>query len=184
MGAVLTARAAGAKLPAVSSQDAGWLSVESGLPDEPDSSDWEAICSTPGPSTFLERLFQSAAGVGLSKGDARTESVDTVDEKEVSKGRCGGEKSGYLFTETRSRESSMFDMRLSWETYGLPGMEIRWEFSLEKAGQLGYCAFRNGTLQVRFDGGKARERFEAVWREVFGRAPVLGPVSGGSASPR
>lgn len=144
---------------------AGLLVLSGGLPEEPAKDAWSA----PGPGSFFRRLFEALAGAGIEQREITEEKRGDGREREA-KGFAGTREIGLRFVE-QYPESTMFDLRCQWETYGLPGVEARWEFSLGYAGQLGYCEFSHGKLVVRFADDRARERFEAVWREVFGRAP-------------
>lgn len=153
-----------------------WMIITSGLPEEPDTSDWDALCSTPGPRSFLARLLEDRCGVDAGKATATVTSGVRYGDTEVSEGFAGTADAGYRFSEARSLESSMFDVRLTWTTYGVPGIDVQWSFSLEKAGQLGHCAFRNGTLRVRLENDAARATFVRLWHEVFARMPVFSPA--------
>ena len=151
----------------------GRWTVTGGLPDEPEAS-MEAVCDVKGPGSFLRALFETCCQVDVGKTSlVGTAQTSVEGEEEVSLGRCGTERIGLRFKEIRNLESSMFPMQCEWESYGLPGMGIRWAFSLEKAGQMGYSAFRHGTLEVDFQDSAGRRRFEKVWQKVFGRKPIL-----------
>lgn len=151
----------------------GCLTVAEGLPDEPDASDWDAVCSIPGPGSFFAKLFASLADASVHKSTAVIESSTQDDDWEISKGFCGQKDVGLRFQELRCLETSDVDMRCVWETYGLPGVQVRWEFFLEKAGQLGFAAFRHKTLQVNFRDDTAQAAFVEIWQEVFNRTPVF-----------
>lgn len=149
------------------------LTVEHGLPDEPDSSDADAACSVPGPASFFEGLFGALAGVSVHKSTAVVESSTKDDDWETTKGYCGRKDVGLRFEELRCLETSDVAMRCAWETYGLPGIQVRWEFFLEKVGQLGFAAFRNKNLQVDIQDERGRAAFVVTWQRVFDRAPVF-----------
>lgn len=149
------------------------LTVAEGLPDEPDPSDVDALCAVPGPGSFFERLFGTLAGVSVHKSTAVIESSTKDDDWAISKGYCGKKDVGLRFQELRCLETSDVAMRCTWETYGLPGIQVRWEFFLEKAGQLGFAAFRHKTLHVDFQDERDRAAFADIWQQVFNRAPVF-----------
>ncbi len=64
-------------------------------------------------------------------------------------------------------------MYCTWETFGLTGTKVIWKYSLEKAGQLGYAAFRHEKLRCRFDAPADQQRFSEIWQRTFGKVPVL-----------
>jgi hypothetical protein len=145
------------------------------LPDEPDTFDMNALCSVAGPGSFFDGLFASVIDAAVDRSSPVIESVTRDVDWEITKGFCGGADVGLRFQEFRHRETSSVDMRLAWETYGLPGVQVRWEFYLEKAGQLGFAAFRHKTLQVNFRDDAAQARFVEIWERVFNRKPVFRP---------
>lgn len=149
------------------------LTVAAGLPDEPDTSDMDALCGVPGPGSFFDRLFTSLADASIDRSNPVIESSTRDDDCEITKGFCGRKDVGLSFAELRNRETSSENMRLAWETYGLPGVQVCWEFYLEKAGQLGFAAFRHGTLQVSFRDDSAQALFVEIWEQVFNRTPVF-----------
>lgn len=148
------------------------LTVAEGLPDEPDASDADAICTVPGPGTFFDKLFASLTD-GVDTSTPVIESSTREDEWEMTKGYCGRRDVGLRFSEVRCTETSSVNLRCLWETYGLPGVQVRWEFSLEKAGQLGFAAFRHQTLEVSFRDDTAQALFVEIWKRVFDRTPVF-----------
>jgi hypothetical protein len=150
-----------------------WLTVIAGLPDEPDTSDVDALCGGRGPGSFFDRLFASLADARVDRSNPVIESSTQDDDWEHTKGFCGRKDIGLRFEELRHRETSSVNMRLAWETYGLPGVQVRWEFDLEKAGQLGFAAFRHKTLQVSFRDDTAQALFVEIWEQVFNRTPVF-----------
>ena len=149
------------------------LTVAEGLPDEPDASDADAICTVPGPRTFFDRLFASLAEPGVDRSNLVIESSTRDDEWEITKGYRGRRDVGLRFSEVRCTETSSVNMRCFWETYGLPGVQVRWEFFLEKAGQLGFAAFHHQTLEVNFRDDTAQALFVEIWEQVFNRTPVF-----------
>jgi hypothetical protein len=149
------------------------LTVAAGLPDEPDTSDMDALCGVPGPGSFFDRLFASLADASVDRSNPVIESLTQDDDWEITKGFCGRKDVGLRFEELRHRETSYMNMKLVWETYGLPGVQVRWEFYLKKAGQLGFAAFRHKTLQVSFRDDTAQALFVEIWEQVFNRTPVF-----------
>jgi hypothetical protein len=148
------------------------LTVAEGLPDEPDAFDVDAVCTVPGPGTLFDRLFASLANP-VDRFNPVVESSTRDDEWEITKGYCGGKDVGLRFSEVRCTETSSVDLRCLWETYGLPGVQVRWEFFLEKAGQLGFAAFHHQTLEVSFRDATAQALFVEIWEQVFNRTPVF-----------
>ncbi|MDQ7778208.1 MAG: hypothetical protein RDV41_00670 [Planctomycetota bacterium] len=163
-----------------------WYVLVNGKPDEPDTSDWDALCNTPGPPSFLRELFNEFLPAGTAEATVLTEEK-ADDEVRIARGYAGSPQAGYRWEETTCLETSMIPVSVKYETYGLPGLELQWSFSLDHAGQLGHCAFRHGALRVGIERqaghrgeipseSAARDplnRFMRVWRKVFGRDPVL-----------
>lgn len=151
-----------------------WFEVVAGLPDEPD--DLDEVAKFPGPTRFLNALFEALLGRTL--GPAVVEREDEVPrEVRTAEGRCGDERAGLRFAERTCLETSSIPMHCVWESYGLPGVELRWEFALDKVNVAGFCGFRNRTLRVRFPDEPARRVFEQVWEKVFARRAVFGRAS-------
>jgi len=88
----------------------------------------------------------------------------------------GSDASGVHVTETESPETTAFPMFCTWETFGLPGMKVIWNYSLEYAGQLGYAAFRHGKLVCNFDSSTDEQRFAEIWQRVIGKTPKFDPI--------
>ncbi len=154
----------------------GGQTVTGGLPDEPDSSDLDAVCRVPGPASFFEALFAALAKIGVHKSTTVVESNSRDDDWEITKGYCGTKDVELRFEELRCLETSDVAMRCAWETRGLPGVEARWDFFLDKCGQIGFAAFSNNKLQVRFQDEKAKAAFTEVWKQVFNKTPVFSPA--------
>jgi hypothetical protein len=155
-----------------------WMRVKEGLPQEPNPSDYDEVCSLPGPFSFFQRLFLLLSNVGINTPGTVTETeITPMAEEEVTKGFYGREDIGLRFTARRSLETSLFGMWVSYETYGLPGIQVQWRFNLGKAGQLGYAAFSHESLEVGFQEEQDRVRFEEIWREVFGKKSVYEPLT-------
>jgi hypothetical protein len=161
-----------------------FLTVAEGLPDEPDISDVGAACTVPGPASFFDRLFASLGHAGVNRSSPVIESSTRDDEWEINKGFCGRKDVGIRFAEVRYRETSAVGLRCFRETYGLPGIQVRWEFFLEKAGQLGFATFRHNSLQVSFRDSTAQALFVETWEQVFDRRPVFRATNPGNSAER
>lgn len=174
------------------------MQLASGAPDEPSSGDWEALCDTPGPNTLIAALFRDlAAGTAgrLERAKRRLSAIffgkpipglpvqSSAESSEDDTHRVhtiwlGGEAFGVRVRETESVESTMFPMYCQWETFGLPGTKLIWDFKLDYAGQLGYVAFRHDKLVCTFNSAADRRRFAAIWQRVLGKAPGFEPFVG------
>jgi hypothetical protein len=174
------------------------LQLVSGAPDEPRTGDWEALCDTPGPSALIDALFRElAAGTPgrLSRmtrrwsarlfakpapglpGQSSTE-VSEDDTNRVHTIWLGSAAFGVRVTETEPVVSTMFPMHCRWETFGLPGAKLIWDFKFDYAGQLGYAAFRHGNLVCTFDSLAAQRRVAKIWQRVIGKIPGFEPFPG------
>jgi hypothetical protein len=142
--------------------------LASGAPAEPDTGDWDAICATPGPNSLFAALFLELAA-GLPQRSPAEVSEDETHR--VHTIWLGSDAFGVKVTEIESPETTAFDMHCKWETFGLPGMKVIWNFTLEHAGQLGYAAFRHGKLVCDFDTAADEQRFAEIWRRVIGKTP-------------
>ncbi|HXZ29458.1 MAG TPA: hypothetical protein VEG08_15795 [Terriglobales bacterium] len=149
------------------------LVLTGGAPDEPGTGDWNALCEAPGPQRFLETLFHEVAAFGLPAPVVGGGSEDGV--RRVQTGWRGTPALGAEITQMDCPETTDLPVVCSWRTHGLPGMEVRWEYALEYAGQLGHTAFRHRQLECTFESEADRERFAGIWRRVFGREPVFEP---------
>jgi hypothetical protein len=110
-----------------------WMILTGGGPDEPDTGDWDAICSTPGPRQIFAALFEALAPPGMP---ARTTTEVSEDETHrLHTIWLGTNALGVKVTEVESPETTAFPMHCTWETFGLRGTKVIWKYSLEKAGQ-------------------------------------------------
>ena len=150
------------------------LHLIEGAPNEPDTSDWDAICETPGPQQVFHALFHDLAGCGLPAKTSNTVSEDSTHR--VHTIWCGTDKLGVKVTEIESPETSAFPMYCVWETFGLPGMKVVWNYSLEYAGQLGYVAFRHNRLECDFMSDSDLQRFVDVYNHAIGKTPIFEPI--------
>jgi hypothetical protein len=145
-----------------------------GAPDEPDSSDWDALCAgNPSPQQLFVALFDRIARGLPDRGPTE---VDEDDTHRAHTTWFGDARYGIKVTEIASVETTDFPMVCTWETFGLPGMAVVWRYALEYAGQLGHCAFRHRELMGDFDTAADQRRFTDVWREVIGKVPVFAPA--------
>ncbi len=117
------------------------LRLKDGAPDEPDTSDWDAICATPRIDDFFVILFKEVADFKLPDPVIESDIEDSVQHIRV--GWRGSKALGAEVTVVNCTETSAFPVYCDWETFGLPGMKVRWEYALEKAGQLGHVAYRH-----------------------------------------
>ena len=148
--------------------------LKSGAPDEPDTSDWDAICATPSIDAFFATLFHEVANFGLPAAVITSEEGDDI--RQIQTGWRGSEALGAEITQISCTETSDLPTSCTWETHGLPGMKIKWEYKLDYAGQLGHVAFRHTNLECTFDSPADQLRFADVWRRVIGKEPVFEPL--------
>ncbi len=137
------------------------MHLTNGAPDEPDTGDWDAICAAPGPRQIFAALYLELAHVGLPESTAMEVSEDEIHR--VNTIWLGTNLLGVKVTEIESPETTAFPMYCTWETFGLPAMKVIWKYSLEKAGQLGYVAFRHEKLECTFDTVADQLRFAEIW---------------------
>jgi len=149
--------------------------LKEGAPDEPDTGDWDAICATPSPDAFFATLFHEVAGFGLPAAVITSENnEDPV--RRILTGWRGTKELGAEITEVTCPETTDLPAYCYWETHGLPGMQVKWDYALEYAGQLGHVAFRHLRLECTFDSEADAERFREIWRRVIGKEPVFEPM--------
>jgi hypothetical protein len=144
-----------------------------GFPDEPEPSDVDAICSSPGPISFFEELFLAECGLVLPRGEIREENR-TDDELRI-RAWSGTPAIGLERVEKRCLETSFVPVNIECITHGLRAMEVHWKFALEHAGQFGHAAFSHVSLSARIGDEPALKQFREVWLKVFNREPVLQP---------
>ena len=147
-----------------------WFSLVDGVPPGPRNSDLDEIASVPGPVDFLKRLFTDLCGTSALPTHITEERVVPRDER-VATGFCGTSEVGYRWVETECLETSTIPYRVFVETHGLPGVEVRWHYCLDHAGQAGHAAFRHESLKARFVDTAAERRFGEVWQRVFNTVP-------------
>jgi len=105
----------------------------------------------------------------LAAAEITGETEDDI--QRVRKGRRGTEVIGARIEQRECTETSDLLTYCRWETYGLLGMTVTWRYALDYAGQLGHVAFRHVELLADFEDPAALERFNEVWRSVFGIVP-------------
>ncbi len=147
------------------------LRLQDGAPDAPDSGDWDAICSTPSPDTFFFRLFHEVTQFSLPAANIISDEADDI--RQVQIGWRGSRELGVEITVVTCTETSDLPVHCTWQTHGLRGMQIKWHYALDYAGQLGHVAFRHLELECSFDGPAPQQRFAAIWREVIGKEPIF-----------
>ena len=150
------------------------LQLKDGAPDEPETGDWDAICATPRIEAFFAILFKEIADFSLPNLVIESDTEDLVQHVRV--GWCGSEVLGAKVTVVNCTETTAFPVYCDWETFGLPGMKVRWEYALEKAGQLGHVAYRHRKLECTFEKSTDQQRFTEIWRRHVGKAPVFEPA--------
>lgn len=150
------------------------LRLSSGAPDEPDTGDWDAICATPGPRHVFAALFNALSGKDMPAPEFKDETESDVHRVHIFLG--GDEAFGVKVTEIESAETSAFDMSCTWESFGLPGAKIIWKYGLEKAGQLGYAAYRHCSLVCDFASEKERDVFAQAWQKAVGKPAAFEPA--------
>jgi hypothetical protein len=145
-----------------------------GLPHEPDSSDWDDVCNAVGPQKFLDALFFEVSGNSLPEAVVTEESQDDI--QRVLVGRRGNDSVGANIRQRECTETTDLPTFCRWETYGLTGMALTWDYALEYAGQLGHVAFRHVELFAEFETPDAQARFCGIWKRIFDRDPVFAPA--------
>lgn len=145
-----------------------------GGPDEPDTGDWNAICSAPGP----QQVFAAACRVITGEALPDQTSIDSEqdDAHRVHTIWLGTPARGVKVMEIESVQSSAFPMICTWESHGWPGIKLVWQYKLEKAGQLGYSAFRHMWLEASIETDGDLQKFIDAYEQVIGRQPVFEPV--------
>ncbi|MDE2134569.1 MAG: hypothetical protein KGJ49_08215 [Alphaproteobacteria bacterium] len=145
-----------------------------GAPDEPDTGDWDAICATPGPQQVIAAAYRAFTGEPLPGKTSVSPEEDDVHR--VHTIWLGTPQRGVKVTEIESVESSAFPMTCIWESHGWPGIGLVWQYKLEKAGQLGYSAFRHVNLEASCQAEHDVLKFAEVYEQVIGRKPAFEQV--------
>jgi hypothetical protein len=82
------------------------LRLKDGAPDEPDTSDWDAICATPRIDEFFALLFKEVAGFNLPDPVIEYDNKDSV--QHVLIGWRGSKALGAEVTVVNCLETSAF----------------------------------------------------------------------------
>lgn len=162
-------------------QNPEWLTLTAGFPHEPEHGNLDELTTLPGPRSLLQALFRELRQIDLNDL-ARHEDMTANAEAGDPEWRhfiVGDTETGFRQTELTSAETSSLPMHVEVETIGLPGLGIRWRYSLDHVGQLGHCAFRHGALLAAFETDDARQTFECIWQQVFGQAASFGKTDTG-----
>src|ERR1700674_1185032 len=154
------------------------LRLKDGAPDEPDTGNWDAICATPRIGDFFVILFKELAAFDLPEPVIVSDIDDPI--RHVRTGGRGSKDLGAEVTVVDCPETSDFPVYCDWETFGLPGMKVKWQYALEKAGQLGHVAYRHRKLECTFESSADQQRFAEIWRRHIGKTPVF-EVAGSDA---
>jgi predicted enzyme related to lactoylglutathione lyase len=64
-------------------------------------------------------------------------------------------------------------VRCHWETHGLPGTKVTWEYYLESAEEPVPKAYRHNLLECEFDTAADQARFAQIWKDQIGKTPVF-----------
>jgi len=147
------------------------VQLKSSAPDEPDTGDWNAICATPSISGFFEVLFHEVASFSLPGEVVTSDTEDDI--RRTQTGWRGSSELGVEIRVVSCTDTTDLPTYCWWKTHGLPGMKIKWEYSLEYAGQLGHVAFRHGALECEFATAADQQRFAAVWKKAIGKEPAF-----------
>ena len=149
------------------------MRLKKGAPDEPDD-DLDAIGKGPHPEVFFAVLFKEVANAPLPTRGAFSDNNDPI--RRVQTAWNGDADFGLDVTQAECPETTALPVYMRYETYGLPGMKVKWEYSLQYKGQLGHVIYRNGSLECTFDGEADVKRFTTIWRRIIGKEPVFEPV--------
>ncbi len=152
-----------------------YVRLKSGAPDEPDTGDWNAICATPSISGFFQILFSEVAGFSLPGEVVTSDTEDDI--RRVQMGWRGSRELGVEIKVVSCTETTDLPTYCWWETHGLPGMKIKWEYKLDYAGQLGHVAFRHVALNCEFATAAHQQRFAAIWKKEIAKEPVFEAVT-------
>lgn len=150
--------------------------LTAGAPDEPDD-DLDAICAAPHPDVFFAVLFKEVAGVSLPDTAVTSETEDDI--RRVRTGWGGDAALGLEVTVVECTETTAFPTYVYYETHGLPGMTVKWNYELHYKGQLGHVVYRHGIVECTFEGTADQARFAEVWRRIVGKEPAFAPVTEG-----
>jgi hypothetical protein len=143
-----------------------WFLLVDGAPPSPKGRDLVELCSMPRPADFFAQLFATLCATTALPAHIIEEQTVPREER-VATGFCGTAEVGYRFVESECLATTVVPFDIMVETYGLPGMQVRWHYCFDYAGQAGHAAFRHIELQARFDDPAAESAFADVWLSVF-----------------
>ncbi len=152
------------------------LVLSGGFPDEPETTSWQEVSTLPGPRGFLDALFVEFCGTGLNDMP-RTEDASAVQgDWQIRKITLGMNGKGICQVERKCLQTTALPLDETIDTFGLPGLDLHWEYHLDFAGQFGHTAFRHDRLTAQFHSTSARQKFDDTWHRVFGAPPVFQAV--------
>ncbi len=159
-----------------------WVVLAGGFVREPEHGNWDELTSLPGPRRLLEALFSELAGVDVSPHKSDGQDVAAADEGvAVRHFTCGTDAVGYRQTETVVLESTSFPISVAVQTFGLPGLEVVWDFNLTYQGQFGHSGFEHRHLLARFENVGAKAQFQQIWLKTFGSIPEFAAGASGDS---
>src|SRR2546427_13207901 len=109
--------------------------LQSGAPDEPDTSDWDAICATPSVEGFFLTLFHEVANFGLPAAVIVSGGEDDI--RKIQKGLRGSQALGVEITVITCTGTSDLPTVCAFEARGLAGMNVKGDYKRDYAGQHG-----------------------------------------------
>lgn len=120
-------------------------------------------------------LLEEVAGFPLPEPVVTSETEDDV--RRTRTGWSGDKTLGLEVTVVECTETTAFPTYVYYETHGLPGMTVKWNYELHYKGQLGHVVYRHGGVECAFAGDADRQRFADVWQKAVGKKPVFEPVT-------
>lgn len=153
----------------------GWLMLVN--PPKATNAPWNDLQEIPDPFNFnfFRVLCWEMSGIQLCSITIVENRIERSEEQ-LLYGFQGNDEIGVGTTEHRSLFSSMFPVEIWQETYGLPGIEVFWEYKWASAGQAGHSIFQHKQLLVQFATPDAQAHFERNWYESFGEIPHFQPT--------
>lgn len=151
--------------------DPPWETLVAGLPATADGS-IDSLTNQVDPIRVLDGLLTALTGVSeLERAPEEEEEIPR--ESLTTRGATRAGTAGYRWERWRSLDSSMFDVVIRVETFGLDGLDLEWELRYEKVGQFGHALFKSGPLRVQFRDHIARETLHRAWIAVVGLEPAF-----------
>jgi hypothetical protein len=139
-----------------------WLGLVEGVPAMPQNA------AAPDAETFLRALFLRVCQIDVGQCNPGMETQD--DTHRTVQGHCGRQETGFRWTRTTQMEDSTTDHMLI-DTYGLPGIELRWSYLLYKSGY--DYRFSHLRLQVAFINDLVQAQFNQCWLDTFALPPIF-----------